>query len=153
MSNSATTHMVDGDRADGTLRATGRTPAEEASTGELIGRASEQLTDLVRSELRLARVELQETVKRAGIGAGLFGTAGVIALYGLGVLVAAAVLALALVLDAWLAASIVAVVLFAAAGVAALVGRKQVAQVTPPIHQSVESIKRDVQTVKDRDTA
>ena len=123
-------------------------PAADASTGELIGRASEQLSDLVRSEMQLARAELQVAVKRAGIGAGLFGTAGVLALYGVGALIATAILALALVLDAWLAALIVTVVLFAAAGIAALVGKKQVAQAPPPVQHSVESIKQDVDTVK-----
>lgn len=120
------------------------------STGDLIGRASEQLSDLVRSEMQLARAELKETVKHAGVGAGLFGAAGIVALYGGGVLIACAILALALVLDAWLAALIVAVVLFVVAGIAALVGKKQVEQAAPPLQHSVESMKQDVQTVKER---
>lgn len=124
--------------------------ASGSSTGELIGRASEQLSDLVRSEMALARTELRETVKHAGIGAGLFGTAGIMGLYGLGVLIAAAVLGLSVVLDAWLAALIVAAVLLIAAGIAALVGKKQVSQAVPPVQTSVESVKRDVRTVKGR---
>lgn len=122
--------------------------AEDASTGELIGRVSEQLSDLVRSELELARAEMKEAGKRAGLGAGLFGGAGLLALYGLGVLIACLVLALAVVLPAWLAALIVAVVLFAAAGVAALLGKKEVEQAPPAVRTSVESVQRDVQTVK-----
>ncbi|MBM6405881.1 phage holin family protein [Phycicoccus sp. CSK15P-2] len=114
---------------------------------------STDLSELVRSEIALAKAELQESVRHAGIGAGLFGTAGVVALYGLGALVAAAILGLALVVDAWLAALVVAVVLFAAAGVAALVGKKQVAESTPPVQRSVENVKADVEAVKHPGTA
>jgi hypothetical protein len=96
------------------------------------------------------RAELQETIKHAGVGAGLFGTAGILALCGLGVVVAAAVLALALVLDAWLAAVIVAVALFAMAGVATLGGRSQVEHVAPPLRTSVDNVKRDTDLLKER---
>jgi hypothetical protein len=59
------------------------------------------------------------------------------------------VLALALVLPAWLSALIVAVVLFAIAGVVALMGKKQVAQATPvKPERTVENVQRDVETVK-----
>src|SRR5690348_10718686 len=84
----------------------------EASTAELVRLAADQVSRLVRDELQLARMEMSVKARRFGVGAGLFGTAGVVALYGLGVLIATAVLALALVLPAWLAALIVAVALF-----------------------------------------
>jgi uncharacterized membrane protein YqjE len=119
--------------------------------GDLVKQLSEQTSDLVRKELKLAQVEMQEKGKRAGVGAGLFGGAGLVALYGVGVLIAAVVLGLATAIDAWLAALIVAVVLFAVAGVAALMGRKQVEQATPPQpEQAIASTKRDVQVVKER---
>lgn len=119
-----------------------------ASTGELIGRAGEQLSSLVRTEMELARVELQQSVQHAVRGAELFGAAGILALYGGGALVATAILALALVLDAWLAALIVTVVLLAAAGIAALVGKKQVTRAPAPLQNSVGNVKTDVETVK-----
>jgi len=123
---------------------------EETSTKELVRELSEQTTTLIRKELALAQLELKEKGKRAGIGGGLFGTAGVLALYGLGALIATAILALATAIDAWLAALIVAVVLFAAAGVVALVGKKQIEQATPPApEQAIASTKRDVQEVKE----
>ena len=119
--------------------------------GDLVSQLSEQTSALVRKELKLAQLEMQEKGKRAGIGAGLFGGAGLIALYGVGVLIAAVVLALATALDAWLAALIVAVVLFAAAGIAALVGKKQVEQAVPPQpEQAIQSTKRDVDLVKEK---
>lgn len=121
---------------------------EKATTGELVGRASEQLSTLVRTEMELARVELNQTVKHAVTGAGLFGAAGLLAFYGGGTLVATVVLLLALVLDAWIAAVIVAVALFAAAGIAALVGKKQVDQAPAPVQNSIGNVKTDVDTVK-----
>jgi uncharacterized membrane protein YqjE len=123
---------------------------QDASTGELVSRMSQEVSQLVRDELRLAQAELSGKAKRAGVGAGLFGAAGLIALYGVGVLIATVILALALVLDAWLAALIVGVVLLAAAGVAALLGRKNVEQAGSPVPtDTVESVKRDVRAVKE----
>jgi uncharacterized membrane protein YqjE len=119
--------------------------------GDLVKQLSEQTSDLVRKELQLAQIEMQEKGKRAGIGAGLFGGAGLIALYGLGALIAAVILALATAVDGWLAALIVAVVLFAIAGVAALMGKKQVDEATPPQpEQAINSTKRDVEVIKQR---
>lgn len=119
--------------------------------GELVQALSEQTATLVRKELQLAQLELQEKGKRAGIGAGLFGGAGVIALYGVGVFIAAAVMGLATVIEPWLAAVIVGVVMFAAAGIASLVGKKQVEQAVPPApEQAIQSTKRDVNEVKGR---
>jgi membrane protein len=119
--------------------------------GDLVAQLSEQTAELVRKELRLAQIEMQEKGKRAGIGAGLFGGAGLVALYGVGVLIAAVVLALATAVAPWLAALIVAAVLFAAAGVAALMGKKQVEQAVPPQpEQAIQSTKRDVELVKQK---
>src|SRR5918992_5876641 len=89
---------------------------EDRSISELVQRLSGQTQTLVRQELQLAQLELKQKGKRAGIGAGMFGGSGLFALYGLGALVAAAVLGLATAVDAWLAALIVAVGLFALGG-------------------------------------
>jgi lipopolysaccharide export LptBFGC system permease protein LptF len=122
----------------------------QPSTAELVSQLSEQVSTLVRDELALARTEMTEKGKRAGKGAGLLGGGGVLALYGLGALFLTIGAALAEVMPAWLAALIVTVVLFAAAGVAALLGKKQVQQAVPPAPtKAVDSTKRDVQTVKD----
>jgi hypothetical protein len=127
------------------------TPVGEASTGELVSRLTEQASHLIRDELRLAQLEIQQKAKKVGVGAGLFGGAGVVALYGVGALVACAVLALATFLPAWLSALIVGVLLLIVAGVLALLGKKQVAQGTPPMPQeAVDGLKRDVETVKER---
>lgn len=121
-----------------------------ASTGELLTRLSDQSARLVRDELALAKVEMVDKVRHAGIGAGLFSAAGLLALFGLGALIATAIIALALAVPAWLSALIVTAVLFAAAGIAALVGKGQVGRATPAApEQAVENLKRDVEEVKE----
>lgn len=121
----------------------------QPSTGELVSQLSEQTSRLVRDELRLAQKEFQESAKHAGIGAGLIGAAGLLAVLGLATLIAAAVAALSLVLPVWAAAVIVAVVLFVAAGVAALVSKKQAEQVPPPAATSLQSVKTDIDEIKE----
>jgi hypothetical protein len=122
---------------------------QEPSTAELLTQLSDQSSRLVRDEIALLRLELNEKAKRFGLGAGMFSAAGLLALYGVGALLATAILALALVLDVWLAALIVTVVLFAAAGVAAVLGKKQVDEGMPPAPQdTVDSVKQDVHAVR-----
>jgi uncharacterized membrane protein YqjE len=121
----------------------------DQSTGELVSRLSQDLSQLVRDELRLAQAEMTGKAKKAGIGAGMFGAAGLLALYGVGVLIATAVIALGLAVDLWLAALIVGVVLLALAGVVALVGKRNVSEATPPVPtRTVENVKQDVDAVK-----
>jgi Flp pilus assembly protein TadB len=126
----------------------GTTPTENASTGELIAQLTSQTSRLVRDEMRLAQKEFQESVKHAGIGAGLFSVAGVLAVFGVATVIAAAVAALALALPVWAAALIVGAVLLAAGGIAALVGKKQVQEASPVPQQTVANVKDDIQEVK-----
>src|SRR6185503_15798483 len=93
------------------------TSKPDPTLGALVNELTARVPALSRSELRLAQAEMAEKGKRAGLGIGMFSVAGLLAFFGLGVLIATAVLALALVIDAWLAALIVAILLFAAAGV------------------------------------
>jgi MFS family permease len=139
---------------DGQHRATDQvtttTSAEpEQSTGELVSRLSQDVSRLVRDELRLAQAEVSGKAKKAGIGAGMFGAAGVLAGYGVGVLIATVILALALALPAWLAALIVGVVILVVAGIVALVGKKRVTEAAPPVpERAVDNVKRDVDAVR-----
>ena len=125
------------------------TTINEASTAELLGQLQQQTTRLVRDELRLAQREFQESARHAGLGAGLISAAGLLAVLGLMTVVAAAVAAIALALPVWAAALIVAAVLFLGAGVAALVSRSQAKQVPPPASQSVDSVKQDLDELKE----
>ena len=128
-----------------------REPLDEQSLSQLTRQLTEQTSALARKEVELAKAELALKGKRIGIGVGAFGAAGLVALYAVGALVAAAILALAVVLDAWLAALIVGLGLGAAAGVLALTGKKKVEEGTPPApEQTIESTKTDVEYTKQR---
>ena len=123
----------------------------ERSVGDLVQQLSQQTATLVRQEMRLAQVELQEKGKRAGIGAGMFGGAGLVALYGVGAVLAAVIMLVATAIEPWVSALIVGVVLLATAGIIALLGRKQVEQATPPKpERAMESMQDDVEHVKER---
>ena len=120
------------------------------STSELMHDLTDQVSTLVRDEVRLATAELKTKGKNAGLGAGMLGAAGVMAAYGGLVAIACAVLALALALPAWLAALIVAVALFVAAGMLALLGRGRLRRGTPPVpEQAVQNVQQDIATVKE----
>jgi uncharacterized membrane protein YqjE len=117
--------------------------------GELLKRLSQETSQLVRQEFELAQAELAEKGKKAGLGAGMFGAAGVTGLLSLGALTACLVLALNHAVADWLAALIVALVWGALAGVLALRGRDKVQEAAPPVpEQTVETVKEDVQWAK-----
>lgn len=129
----------------------GSTAVEDRSIAQLVQDMSEQVRRLVRDELRLATEELKQKGKRAGVGAGLTGVAGIVALFGAATLIACAVLALALVLPGWAAALIIGVVLLAVAGIAAKVGTKQLKSATPPIpEEAAAGVQKDVEVVRQR---
>jgi uncharacterized membrane protein YqjE len=124
-------------------------PAADASMGELMSQLSAQTSRLVRDEMRLAQKEFQDSVKHAGIGAGLLSVAGLLAIFGVATVITAAIAGLAVVLDnVWAAALIVSAVLLIAAGVAALFSKKQVDEAGPP-RQTIESVQKDIEEVKD----
>ena len=121
----------------------------ERPVAELLNELSEQTSTLVHQEVELAKLELAQKGKRAGIGAGMFGGASVVGLYAVGALTAAIVLILATAMTAWLAALIVAVAYGLLAGALALAGKAQVQKATPPIpQQATASVKEDVQWAK-----
>ncbi|GAA5188074.1 hypothetical protein GCM10023322_37850 [Rugosimonospora acidiphila] len=121
---------------------------DSLSTGELIRRLSEQLSTLVRDELALARVEIMDKAGHAGKGAGLFGGAGVISLYGVFGILTGCVLLLAQVMPAWAAAMVIGALLLAIGGLMAITGRAQVKQATPPLPEAaVDGVHRDLGAV------
>jgi hypothetical protein len=123
---------------------------DTASAGELVKQLSEQVSRLVRDELRLAQLEMTRKGKKAGLGIGMLGGGGLVALYGVGCLLAAAIIGLATAVAAWLAALIVGVVLLVVAGISALAGKGQLGKATPPVPaQTVESVKADVEEIKE----
>lgn len=141
------------EHSDPGVGATRASSTADLSLGELVSQLSEQTSRLVRDEMRLAQAEMTAKAKKAGIGVGLFGGAGLFAVYGLGCLIIAAVLGLAGPLADWLAAIIIGVALLAVAGISALVGKREVSQATPPLpEQAVGGIKKDLRTLDPRDS-
>jgi MFS family permease len=127
------------------------TSVEDRSTSGLVKHLAEQTASLARQEVRLAQLELQEKGRRAGVGAGAFGVAGVIGLYALGSVIAGLIILLATAVTAWLAPVIVGAALALIAGAAALFGKRKVKRATPPTpQQAIESVKQDVDVVRER---
>jgi uncharacterized membrane protein YqjE len=119
--------------------------------GELLKELSTQTTTLVRQELELAKAEMAEKGKQAGLGAGMFGGAGLFAVFALAALTTCVVAALATGMDVWLAALIVAAAYAGVAAMLALLGRNKTREAVPPApEQAIESTKEDVQWVKNR---
>lgn len=149
---SSTSQQVPTSTTRAPATASGAAPTADLSEeplGAVVHRMTQQIPELVRSELRLAQAELTEKGKSAGIGVGLLSAAGLIALYGVAALLTTVVVLLDLVLPLWAAALIVSIVLFAAAGGAALMGKRQVKQATPPApERAIAGVKEDVATVK-----
>lgn len=126
-----------------------RLDGQDPTLGALVHQLSEQTSQLVRSEVELAKAELAEKGRNAGLGIGLFSAAGLLGFFGAAVLITTLVLALTLVLPAWASALVVAVVLFAAAGGAALMGRSKVAEATPPKpERAMDNVPKDIATIK-----
>jgi Putative Actinobacterial Holin-X, holin superfamily III len=121
----------------------------EQPMGELFKQLSNDLSTLVRQELKLAQAEMTEKGKNAGVGVGLFGGAGIVGLLALGALTAFLIAGLATGMDVWLASLIVTVAYAAIAGVLALIGKSRVTEAVPPFpEQTVETVKEDVQWAK-----
>jgi membrane protein len=128
-----------------------RDAEQERPLGELVQDLSRQTSTLIRQEMRLAQAELAEKGRHAGKGAGMFGGAGLVALYGVGALIAAAILGLATVLEPWIAAAAIGIGLLVVAGILALTGKKELDEMGPPKpEETMASVQRDVETVKAR---
>ena len=120
----------------------------EESTADLVKRAADEISTLVRDELALAKAEMAEKAGRAGRGVGLFGGAGLISLYGILGVLTGIVLLLGKAMTYWGAALLVGVVLLIVAGVLALVGRAEVRQATPPVpEEAARGVRADIDTV------
>ncbi len=125
--------------------------AQDRPAGELVKDLSEQISHLVRDELRLAQLEMTQKGKQAGLGIGMLAGGGGIAAYGVGCLIACAIIAIASVLAAWLAALIVGAALLLVAGMAALLGKGRLSRATPPVpEQAIGNVKADVDEIKER---
>jgi MFS family permease len=129
----------------------GERRSDERPISDLIKQLSEQTSTLVRKELELARAEMTQKGKAAGIGAGMFVGAALFGVLALGALTACFILALAEAMDGWLAALIVTAAYGAIAGVLALIGKSKVQEATPPVpEQTKDSVREDLERTKER---
>ncbi|MFN2569777.1 MAG: phage holin family protein [Candidatus Dormibacteria bacterium] len=123
----------------------------ERSVPELMKDLASETTTLMRKELELAKAEMADKGRRAGVGVGLFGAAGTLGMYAFGALTLCLIAALSHAVPLWLASLIVAVAYAAAAGIFAINGRQKLATATPAApEETVESIKEDVQWARTR---
>jgi len=135
------------DQADATQPA----GSPERSVGELVKEISELVPRLVRDELKLAQVEMTSKGKQAGLGAGLLGGSGLIALYGLACILACVIALISIVLPVWLAALIIGAALLAVSGGAALAGKGRLQKAAPPVPQeAVGSAQADIKEIKEK---
>jgi uncharacterized membrane protein YqjE len=124
---------------------------QEHSTGELVKTMAEQISVLIRDELKLAQLEMTGKGKQAALGAGMFGASTVVALYAVGCLLACVIIALSGVVAAWLAALVVGAALLAVAACVALAGKQHLKRTTPAVpEETVASVKADVEEIKER---
>jgi uncharacterized membrane protein YqjE len=133
------------------LKTASQTASADHSTGELVKQVAEQVSVLVRDELKLAQLEMSRKGREAGKGMGMMGGGGLVALYGVACLIACAIIAISHVLQPWLSALIVGAALLFVAAVVAVVGRSHLRKASPPTPtEAVESVKTDVEEVRER---
>ena len=126
---------------------------KELSIPELLKQLSQETATLVRQEIDLAKAEVKESGKKAGLGVGMFGAAGIVGFMAFAALTACLILALATFMPGWLAALIVALVYGAVAAVLAKQGKGKVKQATPPAPETVETVKEDIEWAKAQKTS
>jgi uncharacterized membrane protein YqjE len=132
-------------------KAAGQAAVQERSTGELVKQVTEQVSVLVRDELKLAHLEMTGKAREAGKGVGMMGGAGLISLYGVACLIACVIIAISHALQAWLSALIIGAALLVIAAIVSAVGRGHLRKATPPRPtEAVESMKTDVEEVRER---
>ncbi|MFJ3583318.1 phage holin family protein [Streptomyces sp. NPDC090127] len=123
----------------------------EESAGDLVTRASRQISELVREEMQLARAEMAQKGKRYGVGGGLFGGAGLVGILAAQAMVAAGIAALTLLLPLWASALIVGAFLATVAAVMASAGKKQMADAGAPApEQAIDGVKADLAEIKEK---
>lgn len=136
------------DSAAATQISTNNRSDDSRPISEMIGAAVENLQNIVRAEVRLAKTELTEEAKLAGKGAAMLAVAAVVGAYAVGLFLLTAVWTLATQMDNWLAALIVAVVVAIVAGVLAMVGKSRLQEFSPKPDETIASVKEDIQWVK-----
>jgi hypothetical protein len=126
-----------------------RAGPRQRSTAQLVKDLSEQASRLVHQEIELAKTEIAEKGKQAGIGAAALAAAAIVGMLALGALTAFLILALAEAMPGWAAALVVTVLWAGVAAALAYVGREKLREMGPPVpEKTVESVKEDIEWLK-----
>jgi len=126
---------------------TAEDPAE-TSIGELIGNISNDLSQLFRQEVELAKAEVKEEAAKAGKAAGMLGAAGFAGYLTVVLLSFALVFALGNVMNLAWAALIVAAIWGIAGAVLFATGRKRLKTVDPMPRRTADTLKEDAKWLK-----
>ncbi len=124
--------------------------SQDQSLGDLFSRVTSDISTLVRQELDLAKVEIKQEVRTAGKAGGLLGGGAFTGYFALLFVSVALALGLATFLPNWLAFLVVGLLYGIAAAVLLSKGKKQLDHVDPVPHQTVDTLKEDVQWAKTR---
>lgn len=136
--------------SSGTPGMDGTSKSGDASTVQLVERLTEQVSGLVRTEVAHALEEVKGKSTQLGVGIGISGVGAVLLFFGLGTLIATAVLGLAEAVDPWLAALIVALIVLAIGAVLAALGANRAKKASPPVpERTVESVRADAAAAKE----
>jgi uncharacterized membrane protein YqjE len=125
---------------------------DERSLGEIVGSITGEFSTLVRQEIALAKAEATQDAKTAGKGVGMLAGAGVAGHLFLIALSALVVIALGGLIGYGWSALIVTVVWAVIAAVLAVTGRKELRKIPPPLDNTQQSLKEDVQWLKNRNS-
>ena len=129
----------------------GEREKRQQSVPELVKELTRDISELVRQEIELARVEMTEKGRKAGLGVGMFGGAAVFGMAVVGGSMATIIILLDLARPLWLASLITTVLYAAAAAVLALRGRDELKETGTPIpERTKQSVKEDIQWAKTR---
>lgn len=122
--------------------------SSSGSIAELLSDIVGNIQNIIRSEVRLAKTEITEEATAAGKAAGILAAGVVLALYAVGFLLLCLVYALRGPLPDWAAALVVGLAVAGVAGLLVMVGVQRIKNVDPKPEQTIDTIKEDVQWVK-----
>jgi len=125
-------------------------PVTERSPVDIVKDIVSNIQDIIRSEIRLAKAEMTQKVSDASRAGAMLAAGAVLALYAFGFFLAIIYDALAIALPWWLSALIVSFGLFIIAGILLSVGRKRLKRINPTPERTVQSVKEDVQWVRNQ---
>lgn len=123
-------------------------PSDPAVAEPDVAALLEALTDearlMLRRDVELAKAEIRGTTRHAGGAGAGFGAAALLGYLAVALLSVAAALGLSALMPAGFAFLVVSLVVAAVAAVAYVVGRRNLAALSPVPHQTIETIKEDI---------